>query len=286
RSYLSLGEHAHLGPDQAFPAARRASGAALALEDSAEARLLRGSVLLEYDWDWAGAERDLTRAVALAPRSAEAWARLARFRSVAGDDEGAIADARRAEALDPGDDAVGEELASCLRRARRFDESAREWRRLADRRGISSHHALFSIFRHAGRDAEALDEARLAMEVAGAPADQITAVTRLGPVAGARAYLNGTIAYLARGGGLEPVPPERLAVLWAQLGETGRAIDRLLEAFVAHSPSLPATLRDPDLDALHGEQRFRSILGAVGIGARRPKSDPVALIAFAAATGP
>jgi len=212
-----------------------------------------------------------------------------------------VAAARRAEAIDPGDDDAAEELASCLWRARRLDESARAWRRLGERRGITSRHALFSIFRHAGRGSEALQEARRAMEAAGVPADRIAAVERLGPEAGARAYLEGTIAFLTdaalAGGGAPPptppgdavgssvaaddpgqVPPDRFALLHAALGQNERALDRLEEALAVRSPTLLLTLREPALDPLRAEPRLRHVLRAVS---PRPSASAAVLLAMA-----
>jgi hypothetical protein len=116
------------------------------------------------------------------------------------------------------------------------------------------------------------------MEAARVPTDRIAAVTRLGPEAGARAYLKGTIAFLTGAADREAVPPDRLAVLHAALGETDRALDRLEESLSVRPPSLLATLRDPDLDSLRAEPRFSRILETVG---RRPSRDAVSLVAIA-----
>jgi DNA-binding winged helix-turn-helix (wHTH) protein/Tfp pilus assembly protein PilF len=263
-AYLALGEAGSLEPGQAFPSAREAARRALALEERADARLVLGRVLFAYDWDWSGAERELGRSLALDPRSARAWVSLARLRSARGDHPGAIHAARRAEALDPAEPEAVEELAWCYYRARRLDEAARQFRLVAERRPEEAHHRLFALFRQAGRYPEALREADVVMRRAGVPPRHRAALHRLAPEAAASAYLRGTIAYLAREASRHRVPPERMALLHAALGESAAAIAWLSQAVEERSPGLATALVDPTLDSLRTKPGFVSVARRVG----------------------
>ena len=102
-AWTLLGIHGVAPPNQILPRAREAIQRALALApDLAEAHCAAGTLKLVFDWDWAGAERDLGRAIALNPRlvAGQYWMGIylgmveRRF-------EEALGHARRAVELDP-----------------------------------------------------------------------------------------------------------------------------------------------------------------------------------------
>ena len=67
-AWFMLGVYGALAPDEALPRAKEAAGRAMESgRDSPEALAVLGSVRAVYDWDWAGAEADLRRALALSP---------------------------------------------------------------------------------------------------------------------------------------------------------------------------------------------------------------------------
>lgn len=91
-----------LAPEVAFPQAVEAAQRALALDpESAEAHASHGYIKLQWEHDWAAAERELARAIDLAPGYATAhqWMRLAYL--ALGNLDSALASARRARDLDP-----------------------------------------------------------------------------------------------------------------------------------------------------------------------------------------
>jgi tetratricopeptide (TPR) repeat protein len=100
--YRLLSYFGALPPRQGMPKAKAAALRAIELDDTlAEAHVSLANILYFYDWDWAGAEREFQRALALEPQSAEArtwygfflWARLRH--------EQALAELQKAAELDP-----------------------------------------------------------------------------------------------------------------------------------------------------------------------------------------
>jgi Flp pilus assembly protein TadD len=248
---------------EAFAGAREGARRALALEERADAHLVLGRTALAHDWDFGHAEREIRRALVLEPSSVAAWVSLARLHSAKGDHDAAIQAARRAEALDPASPAAVEELAWCYYRARRPDEAARQFRRVGERRPEEAHHVLFAMFREAGRYQEALSQAQAVMQRAGVPEADRLRLRHLPPEAAATAFLRGTVAHLRREAGHHRVPPERLALLHAALGERAAAIGWLSRAADERSPGLVTALVDPALDRLRAEPEFVSLLGRV-----------------------
>ncbi len=265
-SYLALGEEGAIHPGQAFPVAREAARRALALEERADARLVLGRLLLAYDWDWSGSERELRRALVLEPASVRGWVSLARLLSARGDHAAAIDAARRAEALDPAAPGPVEELAWCYYRARRMDEAARHFRLVGERRPEEAHQRLFNLFRQAGRHEEALGEAQALMKRVGVPETDRAALERLSPEAAATVFLRGTVAHLRRDASRYRVPPERMALLHASLGESAPAMRWLSLAVEERSPGLVMTLVDPVLDPLRSRPDFVRLVRRVGSG--------------------
>ncbi len=68
-AYALLALSGRVAPKDVMPAAKEAAERALAIDDSlAEAHASMGLIHFLHDWDWAAAERELTRAIALNPR--------------------------------------------------------------------------------------------------------------------------------------------------------------------------------------------------------------------------
>jgi len=267
RSYVKLTEHGALRPRQAFPQARAAALEALRRGESAEARVLLATVLLEYDRrpELAAAELDKAEALLLDGPNREAapvLARVARLRSYMGDDRAALEAARHAEALDPGDEDVVMELAACLQRAGELVEAARVWRGVAAALPQAAHQALFWIQRERGLHEEALSHAREVMRAAGVPEDAVAAVMAAGPAEGAHMYLRGSIRFLTGRADYELVEPERLALLHAALGDAEDALRLLQEGAEGRSPMLLGALRDPNFAPLRGDPRWRALHAA------------------------
>jgi serine/threonine-protein kinase len=92
----------YIPSSEAFSKARPAAEKALQLDDSlAEAHTSLGLIKAYFDWDWRGAEAELTRAIELNPSSA--WARdwYGWFLATLGRFDESISQLERARALDP-----------------------------------------------------------------------------------------------------------------------------------------------------------------------------------------
>lgn len=107
-------------PNRVMPGSRDAAERAVALDpDSGDAHLALGIVNLQYDWDWAGAKRELDRAVEVSPESAFALAWRARWFEAQGRIDEAISETERALALDPLSAAISSQAAAeCISRNR------------------------------------------------------------------------------------------------------------------------------------------------------------------------
>jgi eukaryotic-like serine/threonine-protein kinase len=102
-------------PDDAYPRAKTAAMRALEQEpELSEAMTSVGKVLGWYEWDFRGAERNLRRAVALAPNNAEAHWALASILPCVGHLGEGISELRKTLTLDPLDPGYSRWLARFL----------------------------------------------------------------------------------------------------------------------------------------------------------------------------
>src|SRR5262249_38174553 len=112
-------------PKSVMPKSREHAQKAIALSGDtlAEADTALASVMLRFDWDWDGAERELRHALELNPNSADAhdWYG-AYFMSLSKDDQ-AIAEAEIAHRLDPVSYPIYSDFLNTLVVSRKYDRA-------------------------------------------------------------------------------------------------------------------------------------------------------------------
>jgi TolB-like protein/Tfp pilus assembly protein PilF len=100
--YYAQGGQSYIDLHQGAAQARQAAQKALALQPTlAEGYVALSAIQMTYDWDWAGSEASLRRALELTPGMADATASLGILKRYVGDLDEAIELDRRAVALDP-----------------------------------------------------------------------------------------------------------------------------------------------------------------------------------------
>ncbi len=130
-SWVVLENFRAVEPEEAFREAAAAVARALAIDGTlAEAYATRGWLKMVAEWDWAGAESDLRRAIELNPSypSARQW--YAVYLLVVGRSSEAIEESRRAEELDPLSPIIGTIVANLLENAGRNEESLAQYNKV------------------------------------------------------------------------------------------------------------------------------------------------------------
>ena len=120
-------------PREVMPQAKAAAQKALQLDDTlSEAHTALAFVLMMFDWDWSGTERELKRAIQLNPSSADAHDFYGNYFTALGQFPEAIAESRRARELDPLSPRAYFDLLGNLLDARRYDETIAECKKALD----------------------------------------------------------------------------------------------------------------------------------------------------------
>lgn len=140
----------------------------LEIDDSlAEAHIVLGWVGFLFDWDWENAERELKKAIELAPNDSEAHRAYAHFLSNSGRHEEAVAEGKRARELAPLTLITAALESQFLIYAGRYDEAtARLDKTLElDQNFWLLHNYLGRVYILQGRNAEAIAEFTKAREL-------------------------------------------------------------------------------------------------------------------------
>jgi TolB-like protein len=133
-SYFSLARNSVvLSPKEAGAKARQAAEKSVEIDPSlAEAHASLGNVLMVFEWDFAGAEREFRRAIGLNPSCPYAHQWYAELLWSTGHYEESVAEARKAVELEPFTSILRVNLGFALMFSKRFPEAEQELRRTLD----------------------------------------------------------------------------------------------------------------------------------------------------------
>ena len=133
-SYSSLGGGwMYLSPNDSFPKAKAAAMKALELDDTlAEAHAALAYAVFFADWDWPSTEREFKRAIELNPNNALSHDRYAECLKTRQRFEESLAEAQRAQELDPLSPEIVSQVGTDYLFTRRYDESIAQYQKALD----------------------------------------------------------------------------------------------------------------------------------------------------------
>ena len=262
-----------LAPREVIPAIREAVDTALALDRSLGlAYSLRGQLATWFEWDWTSAERDVARALALAPRDAIVLQRAAFYSSVRGDHDSALALSARARQLEPDNALMWAGAANFHFFARHLDSSlAMSDRVLAlDSRFVPGLQLRAQALSLQGRHDEAIATARelvTAVPTLGWSHATLAAVLARG---GRRSAARALLDSLAHAAVQDPTYAGDMARALAALGDRDGAFAWLERALRERSNAIAYLRVDPQLDGLRADSRFPALVRDAGLADTPP----------------
>jgi TolB-like protein/DNA-binding winged helix-turn-helix (wHTH) protein/Tfp pilus assembly protein PilF len=252
----------------AMPRAQAAAEKALELDSNlAEAHASLGLIAPFNNWNWADAERHYERAIELNPNYATAhhWYAEGYLMPVGRADE-AIAEIRKAQALDPLSAVIATDLGKELYFVRRYDEALVELRRALelDPNFVSAHNWI----------SDTLLEKRLYN-------DAIAELEKTKPFKEERVYIRQTAYLYARSGRRaearaalakslqlskgKQVSSGAVALTYAALGEKNESFEWLEKAYTDRSSFMTSLKYWSVFDPWRGDPRFSDLLRRVGL---------------------
>jgi TolB-like protein/DNA-binding winged helix-turn-helix (wHTH) protein/Tfp pilus assembly protein PilF len=269
-----------LRPDQGFPPAKVAVQKALELDNSlAEAHLVLADLLYSYEWDWSGAENEFRQAINLNPSSEWAHGHYATYLMLLSRFDEALAEAQKAQQLDPMSLAMDSTVCLVYSEAREYEKSIQECRRILeiDPKFIVAHYYIGVSEIYERKYAEALSELKTAKPLG----DSVLLANAVAhATAGDKQQALQELEQLKQHSKTAYVSPYGMAEIYNHLGYKEKAFQMLDESFREHCDDLIYLNIDPDFDDLRDNPRFKQMLARIGFASGEtkyptpPKSNP------------
>jgi serine/threonine protein kinase/Tfp pilus assembly protein PilF len=271
-SYIILPSYSSFPPEEAFPKAKEATLRALDIDNTlGEAYASLALIKLDYDWDWAGAEKQFKQAIELNPGYATAhhWYALhlmyrARF------DE-AIKEIKTAQELDPLSLVINRVVGRVFYFARRYDQAIDALLKTIEMEPNCSwvHLHLGSVYLQKLMYKEALAEFHKEKELSrGGDVGDIILLSSLGLVhakMGKRGEAEEALDELIKRSKQAYVSPTGLALIYFALGKNDQGFEWLEKAYDDHDLWLRQINVEPAFDSVRSDPRFKALLKKVGL---------------------
>ncbi|MBA3658928.1 MAG: protein kinase [Gemmatimonadales bacterium] len=256
-----------VAPRKAYPQAKAAALNALALDSTlAEAHDALSVVELIHAWDFAAAEREIRRALALNPNFAGGFYTLADVYSVTGRGDSAVAAALRARAMSPLDPAFGVKLGQVLEYAGQITRAIEAHRQALE---LDSNSSLTRLHLGSALLSAARPEDALTVMSGAQPSDFSdlvrAATARADAQLGRSAEARRIVHELEREAERRYVRAEAIASIYASLGEHDAAFRWLDRAYRDRSAGLTWLKVDPKWAPIRSDRRFAALVRKVGL---------------------
>jgi TolB-like protein/DNA-binding winged helix-turn-helix (wHTH) protein/Tfp pilus assembly protein PilF len=266
-TYVVLPFFAAAPPPDTYQRARLSAEKALALDPAlADAHNSVAYAKLYEDWNFAGAEREFKKAIALNPNYATAHQWYAELLSIEGRNQEAIAEINRALDLDPQSAIMHHQAGQILRSAREYPDALNEYHKSLelDPDFIANYFSMYVTYRRSGDYKRAIAAAEIHSKIIGEE-------YRQGLFQAAQIFsAQGKEAFLRKSAQLWQRVPANLASYYeildrAELHQWEQCIKILEREYKNHNPLVLNAKTDPELDPLRSDPRFQALLRKIGL---------------------
>jgi TolB-like protein/Tfp pilus assembly protein PilF len=260
--YANLAGAAYIDLHPGYAKARLAAQKALTLDPSLpEGYLAQATIQMSYDWDWAGAEASLQRALDITPNMADAVTEMGLLQRYLGDLDQAITLERRAVALDPLSLRGHHALGMALIYAGQLDEAEQVYQRLLrlNPEMPTANQARARVQQLQGRPQEALAISEQEADAFWSEYGTLIAFYALGRTEEADARLPGFIEQNQGDSAFQ------IAQIYGFRGDDDKVFEWLDRAYVQRDGGLPEMMFDPYLRKYWDDPRWESILKKAGL---------------------
>lgn len=255
-------------PKEAAARARAAAEKALQVDETlGEAHAALATIKFDKDWDFAGAEREYQRAVALSPSSDQAHHGYSHYLAAMGRFDESLAESKLYLAVDPLSPAPNLHLGWHYLIARQYDQAIEQDRKAMemDPNYAELHGQLALAYVAKNRYEEAIAEMQKAVALSQGGAGYVAALAYVQACAGRKAAAQKLLGQLLERSKRTYVPAYSIALIWTALGEKEKAFNWLQRAYAERSKQLVYLKVDSSLDPLRSDPRFQDIMRRVGI---------------------
>ena len=266
--YHFIGFYEVIPPAEAKKQSRAAAFKALELDDTlAETHTSFAFYRATYEWDFSTSEKHFKKAIALNPTYALTYHLYSTIFSLQGHDIEAIAAEKHAIELEPFAAIFNAALGWWYYLARRNDEAIAQSLKTIEiaPNHFFAHWVLGLAYGQAGSYNEAIATLGKAVELTGFNQHIKGDLGRVYAMSGQHDEAVKVLAELTRLAVGEYVSPVNMAKLYLGLSESKQAFEWLEKACEERSIKLTWFMRDPALDKLRSDLRFKDLLRRVGL---------------------
>ena len=252
-------------PKEAFPKAKEAATKALSIDPAlAEART--SLAFIKHRWDWGrDAEAEFQLAIKSKPSYAPAHQWYSSYLVAMGRFDEAIAEAKRAEELEPLSFISNSHLGWILYLAGRYDEAIEHCKRLleVDPSFFPARRYLGLAYEQKGMYKDAISQFEQGVKLSKSPL-MLSLLGHAYAASGRKAEAKGVLAELDQQK-QRYVSPYTIATVYAGLGEKDQAFKWLEKAFEERDIWLMNLNVDPVLNPLRADHRFAGLVLRIGL---------------------
>jgi tetratricopeptide (TPR) repeat protein len=250
---------------EAFHKAKTAARQALRLEPELGEGYASLAHVRLHDWDWVGLEEEFARSIEFNPGHAITHYWYAEYLMAMGRCEEAVARAEQSQRWDPINPALYASVGMILYLAHRYDDAL-----AVLRQGVEidpSHYVLHLrmglVYQQKHMPKQAIAAMRQAVTLSERGTEALAGLAQSYASAGDNAAARRIVGEL---GGPEKryVSPYNIARIYGSLAEPDRALEWLVKAYEEHNPDLIEVTREPTLQSLHGNSKFRELTRRIG----------------------
>lgn len=252
-----------LAPNECFPRAKKAVVRALELDDSlAEAHATMIYIKNNYDWDWAGLEKEYKRTMELNPNHPEAHAWYAGYLGKMARHAEGIAEMKLAQELDPLSLYFNMLHGTVYFRARQYDQAIEQYRKTLemDPNFYPARIRLGATYKEKGMYQQAIDELSKASETSGHYAESLSLIGYVYARTGRQADAQKIVDRLKERSRRRYVSPYHIAIVYSGLGQKDLAFEWLEKAYEDRSFLLTFIKVSPEFGQLRSDPRFADLL--------------------------
>jgi TolB-like protein/Tfp pilus assembly protein PilF len=261
--YSALPFYSSSRPDEVFPKAKAEVARALELDPQLpEAHAALAYIRAWYDWDWRDAGKEFELALAVDPNNASLQHRYSRYLSCVGRTADALVHMQRARELDPLSTIIQANVGVINYFGRDFDKTLRQLQQVAAAEPeFPVAHWGIGLAREQMGDMEgAIASFQRAAELTERGTNVLASLGHAYAVSGKPDEARKILQELAARAKQRYVPSYQVALVYAGLGDEGKAFEFLEKAFDERSTLLTYLKMDPRFDSLRTDPRFHAMM--------------------------
>jgi tetratricopeptide (TPR) repeat protein len=223
-------------------------------------------VKANYDWDWAGAEKEFQRAIALNPNSAAAHHWYGSFLAKMGRQDEALREIQKARELDPASLVISTTLGWDYYASGQTDRAIEQLKKTleTDQNYSPARRLLEACYEQKGMFREAVAEWQEAITLSGNP-EFATSIGQDYAASGYKAVLQDWLEGLEELSKREYLSPYEIAQVHARLGDREQTFKSLEKAFQERDSRIVALEVEPVFGSWHSDPRYQSLVKRIGL---------------------